>query len=92
MTRRPFRASRTLKVKIDQPSNVNEWTLYNLKRSPAIQMSRLGVAPNIIERILDHESGGFRGMAGVYNRFHYLPEMREALERWAKRIEECIGA
>jgi hypothetical protein len=36
-------------------------------------------------------SGSFRGVARVYNRFHYMPEMREALERWAKHIEECIG-
>jgi integrase len=80
-----------LKAKTDQLSSITGWTLHDLRRSAATHMGRLGVAPHVVERILNHESGSFRGVAGVYNRFHYLPEMREALERWAKHIEECIG-
>jgi hypothetical protein len=37
-------------------------------------------------------SGAFRGVAGVYNRFQYLPEMREGLERWACHLERIIRA
>ena len=81
-----------LKAKIDQLSNVQGWTLHDLRRSAATHMSRLGVAPHVVERILNHESGSFRGVAGVYNRFHYLPEMREALERWARHLERLLNA
>jgi integrase len=81
-----------LKAKADQLSQVNGWTLHDLRRSAATHMGRLGVAPHVVERILNHESGSFRGVAGVYNRFQYLPEMREGLERWARHLERLMNA
>ena len=51
-------------------------------------MAKLGVAPHVVERILNHVSGTFGGVAGVYNRFAYLPEMRAALELWARHLSE----
>ena len=81
-----------LKAKTDRLSQVQGWTLHDLRRSAATHMGRLGVAPHVVERILNHESGSFRGVAGVYNRFQYLPEMREGLERWARHVEELVSA
>jgi integrase len=81
-----------LKAKADQLSRVQGWTLHDLRRSAATHMGRLGVAPHVVERILNHESGSFRGVAGVYNRFQYLPEMREGLERWACHLERLMNA
>ncbi len=80
-----------LKQKADQLSGVVGWTLHDLRRSTATHLGRLGVAPHVVERILNHVSGTFRGVAGVYNRFQYLPEMREALERWAHHMERLSG-
>ena len=42
-------------------------------------MARLKIAPHVIERVLNHGRGTFAGVAGIYNRFQYLPEMREAV-------------
>ncbi len=42
---------------------------------------------HILEAILNHVSGHKGGVAGVYNRALYESEMREALERWADRVE-----
>jgi hypothetical protein len=42
------------------------------------------VPPHVVERILNHATGTFGGVAGVYNRFQYLPEMREALLLWER--------
>jgi len=81
-----------LKAKTDQLSRVQAWTLHDLRRSAATHMGRLGVAPHVVERILNHMSGSFRGVAGVYNRFQYLPEMREGLERWARHLEGLMSA
>ena len=80
-----------LKAKTDQLSGVQAWTLHDLRRSAATHMGRLGVAPHVVERILNHASGAFRGVAGVYNRFQYLPEMREGLERWACHLERIMS-
>jgi hypothetical protein len=46
-------------------------------------ISRLGVAPHIVEAILGHADGHKRGVAGVYNRATYENEKRIALNRWA---------
>jgi len=81
-----------LKAKAERLSHVHGWTLHDLRRSAATHMGRLGVAPHVVERILNHESGTFRGVAGVYNRFQYLPEMREGLERWASHLEQLVRA
>ncbi len=51
-------------------------------------MASLGVAPHVIERILNHTTGTLGGVAGIYNRFRYLPEMREGLELWAQHVEK----
>ena len=63
------------------------FTLHDLRRTAATGMAKLGVAPHVVERILNHVSGTFGGVAGVYNRFAYVPEMRAALELWARHLD-----
>ena len=46
-------------------------------------MAQLGIAPHIIEKVLNHVTGSLSGVAGVYNRFGYGGEKRHALESWA---------
>ena len=79
------------KRRLDEVSGVSDWTLHDLRRSAATHMARLGVAPHIIERILNHVTGTLGGVAGVYNRFHYLPEMRAALELWAAHFDKLTS-
>jgi hypothetical protein len=44
---------------------------------------RLGVAPHIVEAVVNHLSGPSKqGVAGVYNRALYLGERRQALGSW----------
>lgn len=43
-------------------------------------------------RALDHTTGTLGGVAGIYNRFRYLPEMREGLELWAQHVEKLSVA
>lgn len=76
------------KVRLDELSGVENWRVHDLRRTAATGMARLGVAPHVIERILNHTRGTFAGVAGIYNRFGYLPEMREALERWSEHVKE----
>lgn len=48
-------------------------------------LSRAGVSPDIAERVLAHKIGGVRG---VYDRYAYLEEKREALTKLAGLIGE----
>ena len=79
------------KRRIDAACEVYGWTLHDLRRTAATHMAELGVAPHVIERILNHATGTLGGVAGIYNRFQYLPEMRAALELWASEIEKMAS-
>jgi hypothetical protein len=46
------------------------------------------VDPHVVERVLNHVSGTFGGVAGVYNRFTYLNEVREALTVWEAHVRQ----
>lgn len=65
---------------------VEDWTLHDLRRTAATGMAQAGTPPHVVEKILNHVSGTFGGVAGVYNRFGYLDEMRSALEAWERHM------
>jgi integrase len=75
-----------MKPKLEAICPISDWGMHDLRRSAATGMARLGVPPHVVERVLNHSSGTFAGVAGVYNRFEYAPEMRDALELWASHI------
>lgn len=62
------------------------WTPHDFRRSFATHASEMGVAPHIIEAVLNHVSGHKAGVAGIYNRATYEPEKRAALVRWADQL------
>jgi integrase len=78
---------RIAKARQDQgQAAMPEWTLHDLRRTAASGMARLGVALPVIERALNHVSGSFGGIVGVYQRHTFEKEMREALELWAEHV------
>jgi hypothetical protein len=54
-------------------------------------MAALGVNLPVIERCLNHISGSFAGIVGVYQRHDFADEMRAAMERWGRHVEELEG-
>lgn len=66
---------------------IGPWTLHDLRRSFASGLQRLGTAPHIVELALNHRSGTFSGVAGIYQRHRYAKEVREAFELWSQHIE-----
>jgi integrase len=67
------------------------WRLHDLRRTAASRMQKLGVQVPVIEKALNHVSGTFRGMVGIYQQHDYADEIRIALQRWADRVEEIVG-
>ena len=65
---------------------VTGWRLHDLRRSAATGMADMGIAPHIIEEILNHVSGAKSGVAGLYNRSKYDHERRRALTAWAQHL------
>jgi hypothetical protein len=49
-------------------------------------MARLGIAPHVADKILNHQSGTITGVAAVYQRHEFLRERKDALERWGAHV------
>jgi integrase len=62
------------------------WRLHDLRRTAATAMARLGVQLPTVEKILNHVSGSFGGVQGIYQRHDFAAEKREALTRWADHV------
>jgi integrase len=75
------------KQELDQRLGIAPWRIHDLRRTCATQLGELGVQPHYTEAILNHYSGHRAGVAGVYQRAKYEPEMRDALQRWANHID-----
>jgi integrase len=79
-----------LKKRIDRRMDTAPWRLHDLRRTTATGMAELGIAPHIVEAVLNHVSGARAGVAGTYNRAAYAGEKKAALERWAAHVEGLI--
>ncbi|MFI0846422.1 tyrosine-type recombinase/integrase [Mesorhizobium sp. IMUNJ 23232] len=71
--------------------SVTAWRLHDLRRTAASGMASLRIDTAVIEKSLNHISGTFAGVAGVYNRFAYLPEKTAALAAWADHVAVMVG-
>lgn len=69
-------------------SGTTDWHLHDLRRTATSGMARLGVAPYVAEKVLNHISGVISGVAAVYNRHDYMNEKREALDKWGEYLSQ----
>ena len=73
------------------PPDTPPWTLHDLRRSVASGMARLGISLPVIEKVLNHRSGSFAGIVGVYQLHDFRNEKAQALERWGSHVEQLVS-
>jgi integrase len=78
------------KRKLDDLCRVSRWRLHDLRRTTVSGMARLGVAPHVADKILNHVAGTISGVAAVYQRHEFLKERRDALERWGAHVADLL--
>jgi integrase len=92
--RNPLGALSTLKHRLeakltarrgDKP--IADWRLHDLRRTARTLLSRAGVPADIAERVIGHAMPGVRG---TYDRFAYVDEKRDALEKLAALVERIL--
>ena len=86
----PFNGHSPCKRKLDLRCGVSEWTLHDLRRTFASGMASIGVQLPVVERLLNHVSGSFSGIVGVYQRYDFMPEMRDAVSRWEAHVSKIV--
>jgi integrase len=72
-------------------SGMPPWRLHDLRRTTASGMARLGINLPVIEKVLNHASGSFAGIVGVYQKHGFSQEKRRALEAWAAFVAGLAG-
>ena len=70
---------------------IPHFVLHDLRRSAASGMAELGVAEQIVDRILNHSGRKLSGTARIYNRSEYLPAREAALGLWADHVMALVG-
>ncbi len=79
------------KRRLDDQIKIEHFTLHDLRRTFASNHARLGTPIHVTEKMLNHVSGSFSGVAGIYNRYSYLDEMREACLKYETWLEQLIA-
>lgn len=90
-TNAPFSGWSKAKSQLDKLSGVADWTLHDLRRTFATRLAELGVAPHVIERLLNHVTGSMSPIARVYNRATFLAEMRQAVDLWEVHVTKLLA-
>ena len=83
---KPFQSFSSAKRELDKLSQVTGWRLHDLRRTCVSGMARLGVAPHVADKVLNHQTGTISGVAAVYQRHEFLVERKDALERWGTHV------
>jgi integrase len=87
---KPFQDFARAKRKVDELSDVTGWRLHDLRRTCVSGMARLGIAPHVADKVLNHQSGTITGVAAVYQRHEFLRERRDALELWGAHVANIV--
>ena len=66
------------------------FVVHDLRRTAATNWAKLGVALPTVEKLLNHVSGVFGGVSGIYNRHDFLDEKKAALEVWAQHLLSIV--
>lgn len=79
------------KAAIDKAAPLPSWRLHDLRRTCATGLQRLGISLQAIESVLGHIGGSRTGVVGVYQRHSFDVEKRQALDAWARHVEQIVS-
>ena len=89
-TDNPTRSWGPFKSRFDKRCKLPHWRIHDLRRTFATNLAELGVPVPVTEKLLNHVSGSTSGIVGVYQRYTYEKEGREAIERWEAYIANLM--
>lgn len=82
-----------VKRAIEERSGVRNWQLRDLRRTFRSGLSRLRVARHVCEILVNHVTGANRNdLDEIYDRYDYLDEKREALQKWEEHLTKILIA
>lgn len=73
-----------------EDKKIEPFVIHDLRRTVASGMAKLGIELPVIERALNHISGSFAGIVGVYQQHEFTDEKRAAFNAWASHVETVV--
>jgi integrase len=93
----PWNGSGKSKWLMKKTCPIADWTIHDLRRTASTNWAALGAPPHVVEKLLNHTFGSLQthgalsAVAEVYNRYQYMPEMREAVTKWENYIASLLA-
>ncbi|NJL26714.1 MAG: site-specific integrase [Thermoanaerobaculia bacterium] len=75
-------------MRIAEAAGIEGFTAHDLRRTAASHMTAMEIPRLVVAKILNHAESG---ITAVYDRHTYDREKREALVRWADKLEEILN-
>jgi integrase len=70
--------------------DLDSWRIHDLRRTMVSGAARAGADLHVVERAVNHTSGSFGGVVGVYQQYSFFAEVKLALEAWANLLTSII--
>lgn len=87
---KPFNGWSKSKTILNELVGFSDWTLHDLRRTFKTNLSRLGVAPHVSERLLNHVSAR-DPLEETYDLYTYMPEMRGAVDKYDAFLTQLVA-
>jgi hypothetical protein len=71
---------------------VSGWTLHDLRRTYRSIHAEIGTPREIAERLINHAAGVQTDVEAIYDRWHYLPPMRDAVSTFEAHLSAALTA
>jgi integrase len=68
------------------PEPMTPWRVHDLRRTGVTTLAALGFDSIVVDKLLAHQPGKLRGVAGVYQRHDFARERAAALDAWAAHV------
>lgn len=69
-------------------AGIEHFTIHNLRRTCRTLLTDAGVSGHVADRCLNHK---LKGVEGIYDRYDYLDERREALQKITDQLAPIIN-
>ena len=81
----PINGFSKAKAQMDRLSGATDWRWHDLRAAVGTNITKLGYDRSLMKRIINHKDSG---ATASYDLYSYYGEKRDALQKWADRLDE----
>ena len=78
------------KFKADLGDGLPAWRLHDLRRTFRTTLAEIGTPAEIAERLINHAAAVQTDVESIYDRYHYMPQMRKAVEAFDEHFRVLL--